>query len=61
MRYLLLIEDYIFSVEQLQKIKAFTEIYRYEVNRINDLINTQQSEDRLDKLYRFAPSLHLTW
>ncbi|MDD2829149.1 MAG: hypothetical protein PHW18_06210 [Sulfuricurvum sp.] len=41
----------IFTSEQLQNIKASTEMYRSEVNRINDLINTQQSEDRLDKLY----------
>jgi len=40
-----------FSAEQLQTIKNSTEIYRNEVNRINDLINTPQSEDRLDKLY----------
>jgi hypothetical protein len=40
-----------FSPEQLQTIKNSTEIYRSEVNRINDLINEPQSEDRLDKLY----------
>ncbi len=40
-----------FSPEQLQTIKTSTEIYRREVNRINDLINAPQSEDRLDKLY----------
>ena len=40
-----------FSPEQLQTIKASTEIYRSEVNRINDLINSPQSDDRLDKLY----------
>jgi len=40
-----------FSPEQLQNIKASSEIYRDEVNRINDWINAPQSEDRLDKLY----------
>lgn len=40
-----------FSPEQLQSIKASSEIYRSEVNRINDVINSPQSDDRLDKLY----------
>jgi hypothetical protein len=40
-----------FSPEQLQIIKESTEIYRNEVNRINDIINTFQSEDKLDQLY----------
>lgn len=39
------------SPEQLQAIKSSTETYRSEVNRINDLINSPQSDDRLDKLY----------
>ena len=39
------------SPEQLQTIKSSTETYRSEVNRINDLINSPQSDDRLDKLY----------
>lgn len=40
-----------FSPEQLETIKSSTEIYRSEVNRINDLINSPQSDERLDKLY----------
>lgn len=40
-----------FSAEQLQNIKASSEIYRSEVNRINELVNTPQSDTRLDQLY----------
>lgn len=40
-----------FSPEQLETIKSSTETYRSEVNRINDLINSPQSDERLDKLY----------
>jgi hypothetical protein len=40
-----------FSSEQLQNIKASTEIYRSEVNRINEWINAPQNDDRLDNLY----------
>lgn len=40
-----------FSPEQLQTIKESTEIYRNEVNRINDWINASQSEERLNRLY----------
>lgn len=40
-----------FSPEQLQSIKESTEIYRSEVNRINDLINTPQNEENLERLY----------
>lgn len=39
------------SPEQLETIKTSTETYRSEVNRINDLINSPQSDERLDKLY----------
>jgi hypothetical protein len=41
----------LFTPEQLENIKTSTEMYRNEVNRINDLINTIQNEDSLDKLY----------
>ncbi|MDD3598418.1 hypothetical protein [Sulfuricurvum sp.] len=40
-----------FSPEQLQTIKASSEIYRSEVNRINELINTPANDDKLDELY----------
>lgn len=39
------------SPEQLETIKTSTETYRSEVNRINDLINSPQSDELLDKLY----------
>ena len=39
------------SPEQLETIKASTEIYRSEVNRINELINTPKYEDKLEQLY----------
>jgi len=37
--------------EQLQSIKASTETYRSEVNRINDWINSPVNDDKLDDLY----------
>ena len=39
------------SPEQLETIKASTETYRSEVNRINELINTPKYEDKLEQLY----------
>lgn len=40
-----------FSPEQLQTIKASSEIYRSEVNRINEWINSPKNDDKLDDLY----------
>lgn len=39
------------SPQQKENIKASTDIYRNEVNQINEWINTPQSDDRLDQLY----------
>lgn len=40
-----------FTPEQLQIIKASSEIYRSEVNRINEWINSPKNDDKLDDLY----------